>query len=237
LHYRRAQDALFVLCSGSQYTSNEVAVYDALQNGQSVASLNLVEPSFNTSAGFFDPVTLLTSLAAGPVGDLITSIAGTLAKDGIEQGGATAVAGLLGKQELAADASFQQDLVASGDLPPTGAGAGVLANQAAGNAARDAIAARYPGAETEVTFQTALGARRVDVLTPGGLAIESKVGYSSLTQSVASQIAKDQWLVANGDVTSVKWDFSPSQVTGRAGPSGPLAAALKRAGIPWSILP
>lgn len=110
------------LCSGTQYTSNEVAVYHALQDGQSVASLNLAEPSFNTNAGFFDPVTLLTSLAAGPVGDLITSIAGTLAKDGIEQGGATAVAGLLGKQELATDASLQQSLAASGDLPAIGGG-------------------------------------------------------------------------------------------------------------------
>jgi hypothetical protein len=38
-------------------------------------------------------------------------------------------------------------------------------NQAAGNAARDAIAARYTGSQTEVTFNTALGARSVDVLT------------------------------------------------------------------------
>src|SRR5262249_38685573 len=71
----------------------------------------------------------------------------------------------------------------------------VLANQAAGNAARDAIAARYAGSQTEVTFDTALGARRVDVLTQEGLAIESKVGYTSLTRGVQSQIAKDQLLM------------------------------------------
>lgn len=110
------------LCSGSQYATNEVAVYRALQNGRSVTSLNLIEPSFNTNAGFLDPVTLLTSLAAGPAADLITSIAGTLAKDGIEQGGATAVAGLLGKHELATDASLLKTLVASGDLPPIAGG-------------------------------------------------------------------------------------------------------------------
>lgn len=55
-------------------------------------------------------------------------------------------------------------------------GGGILANQAAGNAARDAIAAANPGSLTEQTFNTALGARRVDVLTQDGLAIESKVG-------------------------------------------------------------
>ena len=35
----------------------------------------------------------------------------------------------------------------------------VLANRAAGNAARDAIAARYAGASTEVSFETELGLR------------------------------------------------------------------------------
>ena len=112
----------------------------------------------------------------------------------------------------------------------------VLANQAAGNAARDAIAARYAGAEIEQTFQTDLGLRRVDVLTSQGEAIESKVGYTSLTRSVQSQIANDQWLLANSpDVTGVSWEFSPSAVTGQVGPSGPLAAALDKAGIPSSI--
>jgi hypothetical protein len=110
-------------------------------------------------------------------------------------------------------------------------------NQAAGNAARDAIAAQYSGAESEVTFQTELGARRVDVLTAQGEAIESKVGYTSLSQSVQTQIAKDQLLMQSGDVSGVRWVFGPSGVTGQVGPSGPLAAALEKAGIPWSIGP
>jgi len=79
-----------------------------------------------------------------------------------------------------------------------GEGAQVLANQAAGNAARDPIASQYAGAEIEVGFQTELGLRRVDVLTPEGLAIESKVGYTSLTQSIQMQIAKDQLLLESG---------------------------------------
>jgi hypothetical protein len=112
----------------------------------------------------------------------------------------------------------------------------VTANQAAGNAARDAIAAQFPGAETEVTFTTDLGVRRVDVLTPNGEAIEVKVGSTSLTTSVQSQIAKDQWLVANSPVVAgVQWVFEPSAITGQVGPSGPLAAALEKAGIPWSV--
>jgi hypothetical protein len=133
--------------------------------------------------------------------------------------------------------AYDQTVVGSCVAPETEAGAQILANQAAGNAARDAIAAQYPGAETEVNFDTDLGVRGVDVLTPQGEAIESKVGYTSLTQSVQSQIAKDQWLAENGEVNGVQREFSPSGVTGRVGPSGPLAAALDKAGIPWSIGP
>jgi hypothetical protein len=116
-------------------------------------------------------------------------------------------------------------------------GGGVLANQAAGNAARDAIVAANPGSLIEQTFQTTLGARRLDVLTQEGIGIESKVGYTSLTRSVQSQIAKDQALLDNGDLSGVQWIFSRSGVTGRVGPSGPLADALGKAGIPWWIAP
>jgi hypothetical protein len=124
-----------------------------------------------------------------------------------------------------------------GDTLPETESPQVLANQAAGNAARDEIAAQYPGARTEVTITTDLGVRRVDVLTPEGDAIEVKVGYTSLTQSVQTQIAKDEWLVANkpDEVTSVQWVFEPSAVTGQVGPSGPLTTALGKAGIPWSV--
>jgi RHS repeat-associated protein len=116
-------------------------------------------------------------------------------------------------------------------------GGGILANQAAGNAARDAIAEANPGSLTEQTFPTDLGARRVDVLTAGRQAIESKVGRTSLTSDVSSQIAKDQWLMQNGDVASVRWVFSRSGVTGQIGPTGPLADALDKAGIPWTLGP
>ena len=111
----------------------------------------------------------------------------------------------------------------------------VLVNQANGNAARDAIASQYPGAQTEVSLQTDLGWRRIDVLTDQGLAIESKVGYTSLTSSIQTQIAKGMALMADpvSGVSAVQWNFSTSPVTGLSGPSGPLAAALTKAGITW----
>lgn len=107
------------LCSGSQYYSNVVAIYHALQTGQDVGHLNLIEPSFNTSVGFWNPVTLLTSLAAGPASDLITSIAGTLAKDGVDQA-ASGVTDLISSQELSDAAKLQESLAAAGELPSQG---------------------------------------------------------------------------------------------------------------------
>ncbi len=104
------------LCSGSQYYSNVVAVYHALQTGQDVGHLNLIEPSFNTSVGFLNPVTLLTSIAAGPLSDLITNIAATLGKDGVEQA-TSEVGGLIGAQQLNDAAKLEETLAASGELP------------------------------------------------------------------------------------------------------------------------
>jgi hypothetical protein len=88
-----------------------------------------------------------------------------------------------------------------------------------------------------VTFQTALGARRVDVLTQQGLAIESKVGYTTLRTSIQLQIDKDVLLMQNPQISGVQWMFSRSATTGLVGPSNPLAQALAKAGIPWSIVP
>jgi hypothetical protein len=109
------------------------------------------------------------------------------------------------------------------------------ANRAAGNAARDAIADMYPGSTTEVRFDTELGTRIVDVLTPENIAIESKVGYTTVSRVTASQMAKDQLLIESGKVSGVKWIFSPNEY-GDVGPSGPLGDALDSAGIPWEIM-
>jgi hypothetical protein len=88
-----------------------------------------------------------------------------------------------------------------------------------------------------VTIQTALGARRLDVLTQQGLAIESKVGYTTLTSGIQLQIDKDALLMQNPQISGVEWMFTRSAATGLVGPSGPQARALAKAGIPWSIVP
>jgi hypothetical protein len=111
----------------------------------------------------------------------------------------------------------------------------ILANKAAGDAAADAIANRYPGAIREKTFQTTLGSRRVDILTQDGLAIESKLGRTSLTSSIKTQIAKDRMLLRNPEIRSVEWVFSRSSTTGAIGPTGPLQAALREAKITWRL--
>ena len=113
----------------------------------------------------------------------------------------------------------------------------VQANQAAGNAARDSVKNRfYPNARTEVTQDTPLGPRRVDILD-GDHAVEVKSGKTSLTTTGSAptelQIQKDVELMKRG--LTVEWVFTRSEVTGAAGPTGPLADALNKAGIPWRI--
>lgn len=100
-------------------------------------------------------------------------------------------------------------------------------------AAADAIASQYPGALREVALQAASGTRRLDVLTPQGLAIESKVGRTSLTRATRQQIQRDVELMNDrlSGVSSVEWHFGTSPITGRGGPTGPLEAELRAAGI------
>jgi RHS repeat-associated protein len=90
------------------------------------------------------------------------------------------------------------------------------------------------GGESQVLIQTSQGARYIDQLS-NGVAYESKVGYTSLTQSVQTQISKDVELIGAGEVNGAEWHFFTSPVTGVGGPSGPLATALNKAGIPYII--
>jgi hypothetical protein len=89
----------------------------------------------------------------------------------------------------------------------------------------------------EVTKQAASGVRRIDVLTDDGMAIESKVGRTSLTARVRQELARDAELLAddNSGVDSVFWEFSRSPTTGRVGPTPRLQDALGAAKIPWGI--
>ncbi len=116
----------------------------------------------------------------------------------------------------------------------------VTRNKAVGEAAEAAIAARYGvGKEgRQVGLDAASGRRVIDVLTPQGLAIESKVGRTSLTASTRQQIKRDVELLSdpNSPVSKLMWEFTSSPTTGKSGPSGPLAAELLRNGIPWTVV-
>lgn len=113
----------------------------------------------------------------------------------------------------------------------------VTKNKTVGDAASDSIAARYPGARREVTLNAQSGVRRLDVLTPQGLAIESKVGRTSLDARTRQELARDVELLKdpNSPVKSLLWEFSKSPTTGLGGPTKPLADALNAAGIPWVV--
>jgi hypothetical protein len=106
----------------------------------------------------------------------------------------------------------------------------VLKNQAAGNAARDAIAASRPGSLIEQNFRVTGGLRRVDVLNDT-TAIESKVGRTGLTAPVRQELARDIKMMRSGQVDTVEWHFSLSPTTGLGGPTGPLRAMLNQFGI------
>lgn len=87
-------------------------------------------------------------------------------------------------------------------------------------------------------MQAASGPRRLDVLTPQGLAIESKVGRTGLTARTRQEIARDVELLNDPStpVSKLMWEFSRSGTTGRVGPSSNLAAELLRNNIPWTVL-
>ena len=97
----------------------------------------------------------------------------------------------------------------------------------------------YPNGEPEVTFKTDIGngatrVRRIDVLSDG-IAHESKVGYTRLTETVEKQIAKDAWLIENGDIQGSTWHFFRSAVTGKIGAAADVIEALQSNGIKYVI--
>ena len=63
------------------------------------------------------------------------------------------------------------------------------------------------------------------------MAYESKVGYTSLSQSVLTQIAKDIEILATGKVELYTWVFFTSSVTNLRGPSVNLYEYLIQNGI------
>jgi hypothetical protein len=119
------------------------------------------------------------------------------------------------------------------DEVPSGAGPGAAAGArraigATGEVGEEAL--RSLGGESQVFFRTSRGGRYVDQLV-GGVAHESKVGYTTLTRSISNQISKDAELIATRQIQGSTWHFFGSPATGLGGPSGPLRAALEQAGI------
>ncbi len=106
----------------------------------------------------------------------------------------------------------------------------VTRNQISGNIARDNITARFPGARTEVSLPTLDDFRRLDVLTSEGLAIESKVGRTSLSPEIQRQVLKDVQLFNDplSGVKSLTWEFSPSPLTRKVDPTAPLENFLRQ---------
>ena len=90
------------------------------------------------------------------------------------------------------------------------------------------------GGESQVFFRTSQGGRYIDQLVEG-MAHESKVGYTTLTQSVKTQIAKDAELTAGKEIKGAVWHFFKSPKTGLVGASKPLLDELKRKGIAYII--
>lgn len=113
------------------------------------------------------------------------------------------------------------------------AGTGVAANRAAGNAARDFIAAREAPSLIEQNLRTTGGLRRLDVLKEGDelVGIESKVGRTSLTPRVRQELARDVKLLRSGELDQVRWEFWKSARTGEGGPSSALRQRLDKFGI------
>ncbi|MFP3418485.1 hypothetical protein R0K30_00015 [Bacillus sp. SIMBA_154] len=68
-----------------------------------------------------------------------------------------------------------------------------------------------------------------------GVAHESKVGYTSLSNFVRKQIDKDARLRSEGRVKGVKWHFFKSAKTGKIGITKNLKEYLKKKKIPYQI--
>lgn len=86
------------------------------------------------------------------------------------------------------------------------------------------------GGESQVFMRTSQGGRYIDQLV-GGVANESKVGYTTLTKDVTRQIAKDVELMQSGEIKNAVWHFFTSPVTGKGGASQPLLDELSKNGI------
>lgn len=100
-----------------------------------------------------------------------------------------------------------------------------------------ALKISHPG-ESQKFFTTFVdgikGGRYIDQYA-NNIAYESKVGYTCLSSRIRLQILKDAWLVDNGYVDAVVWEFFRSDITGRIGATSQLLELLKSKGIEYII--
>lgn len=90
------------------------------------------------------------------------------------------------------------------------------------------------GGKPQQYFRTDFGGRRVDQLI-NGVAHESKVGYTTLTKNVQTQISKDAFLIQSGQIDGATWHFFKSPVTGKGGASQPLINELNKNKINYIV--
>ena len=90
------------------------------------------------------------------------------------------------------------------------------------------------GGKSQAYFKTSSGGRYVDQLADG-IAHESKVGYTSLSVRIETQILKDVELINTGQIDGAHWHFFTSEVTGKGGGSEPLLDYLSKNGISYTI--
>jgi RHS repeat-associated protein len=122
--------------------------------------------------------------------------------------------------------------IGSGLLSAIAERLGVQANRIAGKAAETFLRRTYGGGPASLS--TSRGWRHLDNLADG-VAQESKVGRTALTERVKQQIAKDTELLQSGAVDKVEWHFFEGK-TGK-GPTEPLRERLQSCGISVCVSP
>ncbi|MNK88223.1 tRNA(Glu)-specific nuclease WapA precursor [compost metagenome] len=88
--------------------------------------------------------------------------------------------------------------------------------------------------QLQVSFETSLGIRRVDVLVKK-VAYESKVGFVKFSQATIRQIQKDAELLGRDLIKRAEWHFFRSEITGLIGADSRILKMLSDNGIKYVI--
>ena len=105
---------------------------------------------------------------------------------------------------------------------------------ASGAEGEAALAEIVGSGDKHAYFKSSLGRRFVDLYSEAGIAHESKVGYTTLTKRVKTQILKDEKMIGK-QIQGAHWHFFRSSITGKIGPSEPLKKFLEERGIKYTI--